>query len=356
MINLRIQYYRIILSLYFVLATIVFFLVARPAIDNEIPIRIWADSRAYIDFSRDSSGFDNLITLGANYLGPFLILKAINFNHFWVFILNCLLLIASIELVIRNYDIERFKFTVFVLLNPLLFASLLLINKEIIGFTSIAFLTAYIKNRKVSFLIVTFALAALTRWHEVAVLAIFFMLENKKLIFTRYRNVSFWVFFAGLSIIFPLFGNIFSFINETSADILESQTARGFGLLPILNQLQYNYLYFLASIPKIIFNYIGNIFQIVDIKFYSERLFFGDYYSIFIITHQLWMLIFLVIVFFQRKFSINQSIPLFIAVYSVIYALNLFIQYRYFFPLIALLALLASQKTYKTRIERAKSV
>jgi hypothetical protein len=354
MVKIRIKYHHVILALYFILATIIFFFVARPAIDNEIPVRIWADSQTYVDFSRNLSGYDNLISLGANYLGPFLILKVTNFNYFLVLILNFSLLILSLELIIRNYSVERLKFTIFVLSNPLLFVSLLLINKEIVGLTSIAFLAAYIKNRKKSFLIATFVLAGLTRWHEVAVLIIFLILENQKFPFTKRRSIAFFGFFAGINIVFPIFGSVFSFINETSAELLESQTSRGFGVLPILNQLQYNYFYFFAFFPKILFNYVGNIFQVANVSFYSERLLLGDYYSLFIAFHQLWMLIFLCMIFFQKKFNINNTIFLFLAIYSLIYALNLFIQYRYFFPVTILIALLASQKThtagYKKRL------
>lgn len=344
----KFRHYHILLFLYFSIVTVVFYKIALPSINGEMPIRIWADSYSYVIISKNLIDLHNLISIGGNYLGPYLLLEITNFNHEYIFLINCMFLFFSLILIFSNYNINRTKFTILLLTNPMLFVSLLLVNKEIIGVFSLALLASYLKNKKLLYLSMSLIFSLLTRWQESMVIIIFIIFNKKGNFKSKLTPFFLIMLILIIGTVFSVFSDSFSFINETSYELLESQKSQAFGLLAVLNKLQEDYLYFIAFIPKALLNMIGNITQIFSIQFYQNRIDDNDYYSLFVLFHQMWMFLVWMFLLFFRKLSLRSDLLIFVIIYTVIFSLNLFVQYRYFFPLIVIMCLIFFER--KTQI------
>jgi hypothetical protein len=325
---------QVILCLFYAtLVLSVYFLIAKPAIETPQNIRIWADSLDYIEYAHFYTETPSLVSLGTNYVGPYFLLWIFNFNNELILIFNCSLLIFCLHLLFKYQRINPLLFCGILFANALLFTSLLLVNKEIFGFASMIFFITYVSSVKKRYLLLSIVFAILARWQQAAVIVLFILFENKNLFFKKQKLMSLLGFLLLVSVIFPFFGSNFSFITETSGDIIENQTNQSLGILPILNDLQFNYLYFVSFWLKTLFNLLGNLSQILGYISNSPGINWTDFYTMSILSHQYWTLCVLVALYFRGKFNLNHPLVPFVFIYSVIFSLNLFVQYRYFFPL-----------------------
>jgi len=104
----------------------------------------------YEKIAREKHNIIDLVKVNKNYLGPIIIiLKIFNSNRKLVYLFNCFIFILSWFILFKNLRINKFKFLIFMFISPIMFSSLLSVNKEIISMLVIVLLVEYYKNKKI---------------------------------------------------------------------------------------------------------------------------------------------------------------------------------------------------------------
>jgi hypothetical protein len=320
-------------------------------------IRFGADSDTYVSYA-ESLDYESLISVSANYFGPVVLFRMLQSNLFLVAALNCAVFIWMYFLMQKYYSLNYTKFSLLLLINPMLFMSLATLNKEIFGMASVVLTLCFIKSGKKRLLFLSLIFAVFTRWQQLLVVFTFLAIISKFNPFKkRISAILFLIFFV--SIIYPSQAAFLSSAaNETAT--FELQQEKLFGILPVLNQLQDSYMFFIAVIPKTLINFFGNVFRPLDMLTQKIEVDTSDIYNSYIVTGQQASMVLLVFVggfeFFKKsarvgdlnrwdnrkkiskKFTekINNEL-LYCIVYCILFSLGAFIQYRYFFPIYILL-------------------
>lgn len=320
-------------------------------------IRFGADSDTYISYA-ESLDYESLISVSANYFGPVILLRLLQNNLFLVAILNCIVFVSIYFLIQKYYNLNYTKFSLLLLINPMLFMSLATLNKEIFGMASVVLTLCFIKSGKKRLLFSSLIFAIFTRWQQVLVILTFLAIISRLNPFKkRISAILFLIFFV--SVVYPSQASFLSSAaNETAT--FELQQEKLFGILPVLNQLQDNYLFFIAFIPKTLINFFGNVFRPLDLLTQRIEVDTSDIYNSYIVTGQQACMVLLVFTggyeFFKKavragninrwdnrkkisaKFTekINDEL-LYCIVYCILFSLGAFIQYRYFFPIYIML-------------------
>jgi len=299
-----------------------------------------ADSSTYYRLAL-TYGFDSLqlITMRMNLLGPFFVMFITQFNNQSVFILNLILLSLSYSLIVKNYHINRLGFIALLIMNPMIFSSVMLVNKEIFGLFSVGLFACYVSNERKKYLIFAIIFALMTRWQQSFVMIVYILMDSKINPIKKNRNLSLFLLVIILSILYPLFlSPILGTISDQSTMSKQSETAGG--LISILNTLQDHYLFFLVVIPKMISNTFGNLGRISGYIFAPDSIDMYDIYNSFIVLgHQYAMFAVVAFLYMKKKISLKSNLIYFSIIYLVIYSLGIMIQYRYIFPIYIMLAL-----------------
>ncbi|QEI40680.1 hypothetical protein BMF77_01252 [Dolichospermum sp. UHCC 0315A] len=342
---------------YIILACIFFYLVVNPLQDTE---KIWigADTGNYVEYSKLLSENEELLTISSNLLGPIFILRMVNHNYDLILFINCFLFFLSYILVRNNFKIDEQKFILLLLMNPMLFISLVSINKEIFGLFSITLLACFLKNKNILYIILSLITSILVRWQQSVVIILVFFMTDKIYVYRDKKILNLLFMIVIISVIYPSF--ISPIINQVmDFETLNSQQDKAFGLSILLNELQDRYMFFVAVVPKILISYFGNIIKVFTFPIETLKLLIEPesvnieniYNTYIIVGHQISMLILLFIFsknIIQNRVKFNNiSDNIFLCgVYSILYSLGLAIQYRYFFPIYILFCLEISQKKH----------
>jgi hypothetical protein len=331
---------------------------------QNLDIRFGADSQTYAAYAEKIRD-DQLVSINGNYLGPILIFRLFSSNLFLVVVFNSILFIINYLILQKVFNLKSLKFTLIFLMNPLLFISLSTLNKEILGLTTISFLFYFLRSKNYLFLAISMLFAVLTRWQQVLVnlifiVAIYIVSNNNKLFakFATKNKITLIILFL-ISIIYPSVASLLSF-DETETFI--NQIEKNGAVLEILNGLQKNYMFFLAFLPKAALNYLGNISRPFELLLNPDKIDKIDFFNSYIIpAHQVSILI-LIILFLPkiwRWISVQSSRQdmsanlFYCMIYTMLYSLGAFIQYRYFFPIYVLFCCTLAEKSTR-RLKRTK--
>lgn len=342
----------VLLVWYFAGAAFFFYLVAEPALLRETFVRIGADSQTYIEIARylELTGqftLDNAVSLSFNYFGPVLLLLLTDYNHALIFAINTLVFALSLLALARHYEFHRFWFVALLLLNPITLLSLTTVNKEVLGLAGILYLFVYLRSGRPWHLVLAVGLAAMTRWQQVAFILIL-------LPYLRFLRLDARLFTWGpilalmvASAVYPFVSHIFDFTGDTDAINIRNQYAQAGGLVPLLNRLQENFLYWIAFIPKALLNYVGNFPRVVRVFDPNDP---ADFYNRVLVGHQLAMLVLLVGITLRWRFRFRLLETQIILIYSILYCISLGISYRYFYPIYPMFALLLTLRSGGTHL------
>lgn len=343
----------VILAWYLIATAFFFFIVAEPALLRETFVRVGADSLTYIDIARylELTGqftLSNAVSLSFNYFGPVLLLLLTDYNHGLIFLFNVLVFGASVIALARHYDFNRFWFALLVIINPITLLSLTTVNKEVLGFAGILYLLVYLRSGRLGHLALAVLLAAMTRWQQVA----FILILLPYLRFLRLdRRLFTWGPVLALmiaSLLYPFVGRVFDFTGDTNATNIRNQFAQAGGLVPLLNRLQENFLYWVAFIPKALLNYVGNFPRVTRVFDPNDT---ADFYNRMLVGHQLAMLVVLVALLWRRTFRAARMETQIILIYSIFYCISLAISYRYFYPIYPVFLLLLTLRGRDTVLQ-----
>jgi hypothetical protein len=351
--ELRVPRGGLLLLLLSLAAAAVFFVSGEAYLRGEGDLRWGADSLDYLEYYRlyelDSwKNFLNpdqpLIQMGHNLLGPMVILALTRADARAVLALNIFLLLVSYIVIARTAPVRRLQFAFLLALNPLLFMSLLAVNKEILGLLASAFYAARLATRKRRWLLAAMPLALLVRWEHLVTILLFELAQSRLNPIARRRGMTILALLVAISLIYPF---LHSQLGQLTTEIVEErQAATSFGLLGAANDVQRHFGYALVFVPKLLANWFGNLYRVAQVAFAPDRTDLADPYSTFgIIGHQIAMVAVVGGLLLRRRFRLSSDYIYFAVFYSLFYSTSMFIQYRYFYPIYPLLAIELSRRS-----------
>lgn len=323
--------------LYLSMSLAFYICVAEPALNGLIDLRIWADAPLYEAVADTYDDILGLISIAGNFLGPVLIIKLFNNNYSYIYLVNCLILIVSFYLISKTHHINNSKFLFYLLINPMLFISLMSVNKEIVSLLFIALLLSYLNNKKTIYLLLCFFISFVVRWQLTLFLIIYLALTSPVLKMNTNRFKTLSIFILGISVIYILKSQALQNIGEM-AGYLADVDIQGSGFFMQLNEIQMQYGYFVVFIPKIFQNLFGNITRIPNLLDWS------DFYNNFIAVLQgiLFIAMTLLLVL-KHKLDLYDNVFYLAVIYCVLFAVSPIVQTRYFFIVSVLLAVILSR-------------
>ena len=163
----------------------------------------------------------------------------------------------------------------------------------------------------------------------------FFLRDNYRMMLSLVMIISVY-----LPASVALLGDVYDF--SESSEFVINQSNNAGGIVLIFKMLDDRFLFFVSLIPKVVMNYIGNVGRIFDVIFGSDKTPANDIYNKYVVLgHQLCMLLVLMRLFAKKiSLNLNNRILLLIAIYTVIHCSGYLINYRIFFPVYCLFALI----------------
>ncbi len=325
--------------LYAVLAIIFFFVAGRDALDGLIDFQFYADSltyeKAYLENSFNS--LSEMVSIGNNYLGPLLLLDAVGGSRFLVLMVNISILFWSIKLVGKGKEPARLGFVIFLLfLSPITFFSLISINKEIISMLVMAFMVAWVRRKKLGYVVLCLVCSLFVRW-QFTIFVIMVFVTFSPINFLRNRRG--WyviILLLSLSLAYRLMLGYFSGITDI-AEIGGMQN-EGSGLYTQFIRLQNQGLYFLIFVPKALHAMYGLIFKA------DHLLSPVDFYNDFVVTlHCVAAFLVFTLVLLKGRLRLKDDLVFIAVIYCAVFVLSPIYAPRYFYPVFFLLCLVLSR-------------
>lgn len=340
--SLKVKKTTLVLVLYFFVASFVFIYFVLPVFlyGKEEVIQLWADSLTYQKIATGEIDYGiYLITFDYNLLGPQIILKLLQTNPVFVFIFNCIIFVTSFRMLRNNFSINSGKLLFFLLLSPVLFSSLLTVNKEIISMLCIVLLLMYYKKSKSVYFLSSLALSILVRWQLTIFVIVFFIISSKINIFRRKRILVALCILFLLSIFYPLFLPIenIDMLVRASTELNIDETRGSFAFLLDIQRHVGGYV--LVMIPKalhLIFASSSKVDQLLDPT--------KDFYNAYITYFQ--SVVFGVLTIaacLTKKATLKDGIIYMMLIYLMIFCLTPVYMPRYLFPVYILLSVILSR-------------
>jgi hypothetical protein len=344
----------VILTGYLLLSFLWFTAVVKPAMAGLNPIRFGADSATYMEVAKrytqlnlfsDTAEFLALVTVEGNFLGPVLLLKALELNLWLVIALNCFLFLVSVWALLESFNIDCALFIALLLLNPMLLPTLFSVNKEILGFAAIAMFIRQMTKPNTSKLVIalTIVLAFAVRWQQAFVQLGFFLLRGRLNPWHKRRGATVMLVILAITILYPMFAS--HALNRNGADLIAAPS--DVPTLGALSTLQDHYLFPLALPPKALANLTGPMPGIQYFRHRLSSLDYSDWFVMYIVPgHQFVPLIALLILFKRGNYRPSRWTDgtYFAILYLIVFSVSPFIQARYFFPIFGLICAAAAQR------------
>ncbi|MBA3319513.1 MAG: hypothetical protein H0T50_15680 [Gemmatimonadales bacterium] len=325
---------------YLASALVLFALVVRPSLEGSSGLRVTADSGTFLALvAALAANPEQLISIGANYLGPFLILRLTQSDHLAVALLNGGLFLLSYLVVVKSFDLHRPRFVALLCLNPMLGISLLSVNKEILAFASAGFMASYLAGGRRWLLAAALSLSILARWQMTLVILIALLVRSRLNPFVRHRALTLALMVGAISVLYPPVLRV-HLAAGLESQFTASQFASTAGLTGLFSAIQDNYGYFIVVVPKVLLSYFGNLLRLFDFVVRPDRIDYSDVYNnIVVLGHQVCMAGVCLLALRRRRLTLASDNVFFIAVYSVVFAISVLISYRYFFPIYLLVCI-----------------
>jgi hypothetical protein len=321
------------LSLYILASLGAFLLVALPVLRGEMRLEFYVDTDTYEPLARTMPLTFDLISVGVNLFGPLLVLKMLGGDRFLVYLFNVACLTTAFAVVVRTFPLNRLQFLFYLMLTPLMFTSLLSINKEIVAVTAIAFFAAYYHSGRRWQLIVGLIASFLVRWQMTLFMLTFMVMASPVNPFRRRRVLSVLLLTVAISVVYVHNYSLFQHLDRIALLGAQEYT-EGSGLYGYFLAVQNYYGYVLVFLPKTLHQMVGLLTR-VDKVAEVEHFFNNDV----MFFHSVASLILLVVAAWRRRIRLDLD-PVYIAVvYAAVFALSPIFSPRYFLPIYVLLAI-----------------
>jgi hypothetical protein len=308
-------------------------LVALPVLRGEMRLEFYADTDVYEPLARTMPLSFDLVSVGANLFGPLLVLKVLGGDRFLVYLFNVACLAAAFAVVARTFPVNRLQFLFYLMLTPLMFTSLLSINKEIVAVAATAFFAAYYHSGRRWQLVMGLIASGLVRWQMTLFMVTFMVMASPLNPFRRRRFLSVLLLTVAISVVYARNLTTFEQLNQLA--LLGAQEyVEGSGLYGYFLTVQNHYGYFLVFLPKTLHQMLGLLTR-ADRVTEVEHFFNNDV----MFFHSVASLVLLLVVAWRRRIRLDLD-PVYIAVvYAAIFALSPIFSPRYFLPIYVLLAI-----------------
>ena len=315
-----------------------------PSLDDKSKIQFYADTPTY-EKSYDEKNFHDYssrLDFSYNYFGPLLILDITKKNKYIITFINISLFLYSIILINRAFKVKKLTLIILLLSSPILFSSLVFLNKEIFYLLSISmfFYAQSSKNIKVffTFFMLSILIAFLARWQlSFFIMAVGITLNIK--IFREKLITTIIIFSFVLSLFYNLlaenqFSSVFEVLESTHDD------HQGGGYFYLFHELSQKGLYFIIYPIKTIFlnfSMIKNIPLILDSS--------DDFYNNTVITiHSTANFFLWIYIILYKAKKINKDIIYFLLLFSIIFCMTPIFAPRYFIIFYIVAAIIISLK------------
>ncbi|MGH7526468.1 MAG: hypothetical protein ACREMX_07165 [Gemmatimonadales bacterium] len=326
------------LWLYFGCSLAAFVIVAMPALNGELDLQFYSDSLTYENFARQMDLNLGLITIGGNFLGPILIFKTLGYNRLLVVLFNIVCLAVAFRVFSATFPLDRRRFLLYLTISPLLFVSLLSLNKEIVSLPALAFFAAYVERRRLWYLVPALALSILVRWQFTMFMLVFLLVDSPLNPFRRHRLVSLVMLTLAISVLYVRYLGTFEALDRV-AFLAAQEHVGGSGLYSRFIAVQNNYGYFLVVVPKALQQMLGLLFRVP--RGYEQFIFFVNV----IMVWQAWATAFLLVrVGLLRRYVLADNLLYIAWVFAAVFALSPIYSPRYFFPVYVLLAAILARR------------
>jgi hypothetical protein len=324
------------LWLYLLASLGTFLVVALPALRGDIHLEFYVDTDVYEPLARTMPLSFDLISVGANLFGPLFVLKMLGGDRFLIYLFNVACLTAAFAVVVRTFPVNRLQFLFYLMLTPLMFTSLLSINKEIVAVAAIAFFAAYYRSGRRWQLVVGLIASFLVRWQMTLFMLTFMAMASPLNPWRRRRLLSVTLLTVAISVVYVL--NLDTFQRIDRIAVLAAQEAvEGSGLYGVFQSVQNHYGYFLVFIPKTLHQMVGPISRVGKVT-EVEHFFNNDV----IFSHCVATTILLLVAVWRRRIRLGLD-PIYIAVvYAAVFGLSPVFSPRYFLPIYVLVAIALS--------------
>src|SRR5690606_13436732 len=129
----------------------------------------------------------------------------------------------------KFYNLDKRSLFFFLLISPVLFSSLIAINKEIIALLSMTFFFIYYRKRSISYLVLALIFSFLVRWQMTMFIVILTLLISNLNVFRNKRAFSLCLLLTFISLLYYLNLSKFETFN-TIAEIGQESSDEGSGL------------------------------------------------------------------------------------------------------------------------------
>ncbi|MGH7525861.1 MAG: hypothetical protein ACREMX_04075 [Gemmatimonadales bacterium] len=326
------------LWLYFGCSLAAFVLVAIPALEGELDLQFYSDSLTYENFARQMGLDLGLVTIGGNFLGPILIFKTLGYNRLLVVLFNIACLAVAFRVFCTIFPLDRRRFLLYLTISPLIFVSLLSLNKEIVSLPALAFLAAYVERRRLWYLIPALALSILVRWQFTLFMLVLLLVDSPLNPFRRRRLLSLVLLTLAISVLYVRYLGTFQALDKVAA-LAAQESVGGSGLYSRFIAVQNSYGYFLVVVPKALQQMLGLLFRVP--RGNEEFIFFVNV----IMLLQAWVTAFVLVrTGLLRRYLLADNLVYIASLFAVVFTLSPIYSPRYFLPVYVLLAAVLARR------------
>lgn len=329
--------------LYLGFAFLFLIFVGIPAINEEIDLEFYADSDTYLEIAESDLRMEEILILGTNLVFPVSFLRAVNFSHFVIFFFQLFIAWFFYKTVVNYFNINRKTFLFYLLISPMFFSSIILINKEIFSILVVSLILRYIKTKKIQYVFFALICSMMVRWQMAlfTLIVIGFILYKPAI---RYPYFYLIILLILISITYYVKIDEFEFVTKVLDNAKEAKSNDGGGSFFIIMDIQNsNPLgYAIAFIPKFFHMFLAHI---VRFRKFTD---FSDFYNNVIVFSQVAANCILIgnigIKTMLGKINFKNIFLITAIIYAIVFTLTPIYSMRYLFPAYILLVIVLSEK------------
>ena len=324
------------------------------AVEERIDFEFFADSETYLEISHDSEEtYERILLIQPNVIGPILILRAFNNSYLLVLLMNAFICSYFFHTVSKYYKLNRNSLLFYLLMSPLLFVSLVVINKEVLTLLPITLLFRYLKGNNFFYLLLAIASSFLVRWQMALFVVSVAIFMGRINVFRERKALSILIFLLCVSIVYFLNQSIFQHVNDVLAASKKTDNVSKSGLFYTLMDIQNESPigYVLVFIVKGLHLFIGVLSRYS--KFFDWR---EMYTNVFVFSQALMNVVVMYKVV-KKRIKLSNIFLSSAIIYAIIFALSPIYSPRYLFPVyIMLTCAIATPKVRKPDVDTSTVV
>lgn len=337
------------IALYLLASALFFVVVGLPVLRGEIAFQFYMDSLTYHEIAAGMGPSVTAFSIGGNFFGPVLIVRVLGGSFALIYLFNIAVFMTAFLLAARALGADQRTLAALAMLCPMIFTSLLSVNKEILAILGMTLLVVGLERRRAAYYLLALAAATLVRWQQIVVVLAVLAAVSRINPVRRWRLATLAVIVLALSIAYPAQLNTFADL-DTIAQLEESRNTSGSGMYNTLLTIQNTYFgYLLVVIPKTLQLYVGHIARWRNITDFSDVA-----NNVVAIFQSAANLLVLSLAAWRRRLKLEHDAVFVAAIYAAIFALTPIFSSRYLFPATWLLCVSIAQGRAERRARAAE--